>query len=321
MSKQQIAGLKENRRHGTLIFPCAFYIADSRMTPQQNFCVKHHWQEEFEIIYFEKGRYHVEINMVPYEIERECLCFIGSGELHYIYAVPEYREQALVFSPSIISFGSPDAAEEQLIRPFISRQLSCQTILYPENPAFPELLDRFNEIRKCFTGKTGSFKETYNTDDASSELRIKASLLTMLAALSEKALLHPTAQIYDSRVEAMKKVLTYIRDHYTEKIFLSELAEIMNMNEQYFCRFFKKAVGKSPVAYINEYRTARAVQLLKNSEMPVAEIALACGYNNLGHFTKEFKKSENETPLRLRKKYHEDLKNAEAEAEKKSSLT
>lgn len=61
------------------------------------------------------------------------------------------------------------------------------------------------------------------------------------------------------------------------------------MNEQYFCRFFKKALGKSPVTYINEYRIKQAITLLQATDAPIMEICLDCGFNNLGNFLREFK--------------------------------
>lgn len=73
------------------------------------------------------------------------------------------------------------------------------------------------------------------------------------------------------------------------------------MNEQYFCRFFKKSLGKTPVSYINDFRIRHAATLLRTTELPVTEVCLESGFNNLGHFMKEFKKATQLTPLQFRK--------------------
>lgn len=75
------------------------------------------------------------------------------------------------------------------------------------------------------------------------------------------------------------------------------------MNEQYFCRFFKKALGKSPVSYINEYRIKQAIILLQTTDLPVMDICLDCGFHNLGNFLREFKKDTGFTPLQYRKHF------------------
>ena len=75
------------------------------------------------------------------------------------------------------------------------------------------------------------------------------------------------------------------------------------MNEQYFCRFFKKIIGKTPVTYINEYRISRAITMLQDTQQPVMNICLDCGFNNLGNFLKEFRKKTGMTPLQYRKNF------------------
>ena len=57
----------------------------------------------------------------------------------------------------------------------------------------------------------------------------------------------------------------------------------------------------SVVFYINDYRIHHAATLLSTTELPVMEVCLESGFNNLGHFMKEFKKATQLTPLQFRK--------------------
>lgn len=145
------------------------------------------------------------------------------------------------------------------------------------------------------------FDNSAITDDLTSQLYIKASLLRILAGLSAHRLLLPTEKSADKRVESIKTVLSYIKDNYKEKIHISDLAGQANLNQQYFCRFFKKAIGRSPMAYLNDYRIRQARRLLEETDLPVTEVCLECGYNNLGNFLKEFRKAAGTTPLKYRK--------------------
>ena len=141
------------------------------------------------------------------------------------------------------------------------------------------------------------------TEDIASQLFIRAGFLKMLGFLSSFSLLTQPEKADDYRVQIIKSSLEFIRKHYQEKIYIRDLAGNASMNEQYFCRFFKKILGKSPITYINEYRIKQAIILLQTTDSPVMDICLDCGFNNLGNFLREFKKDTGFTPLQYRKHF------------------
>ena len=73
------------------------------------------------------------------------------------------------------------------------------------------------------------------------------------------------------------------------------------MNTQYFCRYFKKLVGKTPTEYINDVRIEKAKELLAESDDKIIDIAIACGYDNIGYFIKRFKEQKHMSPSQYRK--------------------
>lgn len=109
---QQLSNLKEIRPHGTKAFPCAIYQTRSA---GKGVLVKHHWHDEVEILYFSGGEFRLEINMEQFFIHSECLYFINPGELHSIITEKSgsFGEDAVVFSPGILSFDSYDATQMQ----------------------------------------------------------------------------------------------------------------------------------------------------------------------------------------------------------------
>lgn len=139
------------------------------------------------------------------------------------------------------------------------------------------------------------------TDNLISQMYVKSSLMYILATLSAHGLFSVTERNFDRRVESIKTALTFIKDNFQNKIYISDLASQVNLNEQYFCRLFKKAIGYSPIEYINEYRIKQAKRLLEDTELQVIEVCLECGFNNLGNFLQEFRKYTGTTPLQYRK--------------------
>lgn len=299
---QQLSVFKEIRPHGTQSFPCAVYRTHSVGIGT---LVKHHWHDEAEILYFSGGEFRLEINMESFPIRSECFYFINPGELHSIITedADNHFEDAVVFSPDILSFDSYDEAQIHLVKPIQNGKLLFPRCITPQHPAFVSIRNAFGDIMRAFgpiTENTIS-DSSLVTNDLTSQLYIKSSLLYILATLSAHRLFSPAEQNFNKRVESIKTVLTYIKDNYHDKIYISHLAAQVNLNEQYFCRLFKKAIGCSPIEYINEYRIKQAKRLLEKTDLPVTEICLECGYNNLGNFLREFRRHTGTTPLQYRK--------------------
>lgn len=300
MEKQNTQSMKEIKPHGTKDFPCALYQVEGGSDLLH---VKHHWHDEIEILYFKQGHFIFEINMEKYEINKECLCFVNSGELHHIYSITSCAEAAVVFQPQLLSFSSYDMVQAELLTPLVNHSLQLPRMIDSCSKIFPEILQEFLTIVAAYRSSYPDKQYLYEavTDDWIAQLMIKTSLLKILSVLATNNLIQVKTGTSDVRIEAIKTSLSYIKEHYEERIYIRDLAKITNMNEQYFCRFFKKAIGKTPITYINECRIRKACELLQNTDMQVMNICLLCGFNNLGNFMKEFKKEMHITPLKYRK--------------------
>ena len=88
-----------------------------------------------------------------------------------------------------------------------------------------------------------------------------------------------------------------------EEIKLEQVARIANMNETAFCRFFKKATGKTLLQYTNDLRIGHACNLLISSKLTISEIAYEVGFNNLAHFNRSFLKRKSVSPRVFRKRF------------------
>jgi len=99
----------------------------------------------------------------------------------------------------------------------------------------------------------------------------------------------------------MSVVHDFVSQNFHRKIQLKELADLANMSEQSFSRFFKKMMGRSFFTYLNEYRINMAVRMLLDTDNSVSQIGYACGYESLPFFYKQFNKFKGLTPLSYQK--------------------
>jgi AraC-like DNA-binding protein len=85
-------------------------------------------------------------------------------------------------------------------------------------------------------------------------------------------------------------------DFSNPELSVSYLANLCHVSECYFRRIFYKYYSISPKKYITNKRIKYAMQLLKEGNLNITEIAETCGFNNVYHFSKTFKEHLNIPP-------------------------
>lgn len=95
----------------------------------------------------------------------------------------------------------------------------------------------------------------------------------------------------------------YIREHYRERIKLSEVASRVYMNTQYFSRVFKREMGVSFTEYVNILKINYACKLLETTNYPAYRIASECGFTDPSYFNRVFCLYMKMTPQKYKKQY------------------
>lgn len=104
-------------------------------------------------------------------------------------------------------------------------------------------------------------------------------------------------------IRPVRKAKQYIQNHYSEQITLEEVSNEVGLSTAYFSVLFKKTEGEGFAKYMIRVRMEQAKILLRESNIPVAEICRKVGYNDLKHFTHTFEKSVGVKPATYRKLY------------------
>ncbi len=92
------------------------------------------------------------------------------------------------------------------------------------------------------------------------------------------------------------RIKSMIEEQLGERLLIGELATAVRLSPSHFARSFKRSVGCSPHHYMLKRRIERAKEQMRSSGVPLAQIALACGFSDQSHFTRCFKRCEGETP-------------------------
>ena len=98
----------------------------------------------------------------------------------------------------------------------------------------------------------------------------------------------------------IRRVTDYIRANLAADLAISELAAQAGLSSFHFARVFRRETGETPHQFVTRLRLEEAARLLRASDQPVLQIALAVGFENASHFSVQFKRGYGVTPLAYR---------------------
>lgn len=121
------------------------------------------------------------------------------------------------------------------------------------------------------------------------------SLLKILVKLSQSRELKPLLSTgYSANnsgdTEKINHVFEFIMKHYTQEIYVHEIASKLNMSVASFSRYFKNHTRKTFSDYVTEIRIGRACRMLMEDNYSISEISYKSGFDNLSNFYRHFKK-------------------------------
>ncbi len=100
--------------------------------------------------------------------------------------------------------------------------------------------------------------------------------------------------------EVTEQAKEYIRRHYMEgDLSIADISRELLINQTYLRKMFKEETGYTLSAYITEYKMSMAKQLLQNTDDKLSVIASKVGYNDVGYFSKCFKRFYGISPKKL----------------------
>ncbi|MFM2213194.1 MAG: hypothetical protein RL427_457 [Bacteroidota bacterium] len=129
------------------------------------------------------------------------------------------------------------------------------------------------------------------------------SILDLLSKMPNLTIAPNSFHTIASKKSEMRinKVCLYIQHNFHHKIALKEVADLLYLTESNFCKFFKKATGKTYSDYLNELRINEACRLLVQSEHSISQVSYECGFETLSYFNRVFISKKGCTPSNYRK--------------------
>lgn len=130
-----------------------------------------------------------------------------------------------------------------------------------------------------------------------SVLHYAGQLAIELARRTDQSLtgLETSIQLYE-----ISPAILYISNFYNTDFTVQQLADLCNRSVSSFRRTFTAATGQTPFNYLYQVRIKTAINLLKESELSISEIAGLVGYNSISSFNRHFNRFIGLPPSKVR---------------------
>jgi signal transduction histidine kinase/DNA-binding LacI/PurR family transcriptional regulator/AraC-like DNA-binding protein len=99
----------------------------------------------------------------------------------------------------------------------------------------------------------------------------------------------------------IRQAMAYIHKHYSEAISRQDIAQHINISEDYLTFCFRQEMGTTPIKYLQRYRVNQAKRLLKDSSKTITEISLDVGFSDSGYFSRIFHRETGMSPDHFRR--------------------
>lgn len=181
-----------------------------------------------------------------------------------------------------------------------------QLVQFPEMNAFEKLFTKANRGLHFNKAKNGNCIVLLQKMLQSNQLVSFTLLLQVLQQLALKRE-HPLTAIQFKPIKSnanqlrINQVFHYVQNQFREGVSLKKAASLIHLSESAFCKFFKRACGKTFSDYTNEVRIAHACNLLIETDKAIAEIAFESGFESLTYFNRVFLKKKSVRPGLYRK--------------------
>lgn len=223
---------------------------------------------------------------------------INSGKHVLNLNYPNHKENDLM---DAIKLAEPGRAKELtglLFKSLFAQELSPQEYQIPLTRLLNNLLIMMHEsgisLQQIHHANSSLFEEML-------DLHTKAEIEDWFWT----TVILPMIKIFNSRQNAQyhnisEKIIDLIQHHYDTDLTLEECASRLHYNANYISSIFRKETQYSFSEYLTMYRFQMAKKWLRETDMPVKDIAAKLRYNNSQNFIRSFRKVEGMTPGQYR---------------------
>ena len=249
--------------------------------------------DKMEIIQVTQGEIECEIGTDKVFAGEGDFIFVPMGLVFRVMAENTATVRAIVFESALIS-DNMENFESDIFYMFYVQSRNKITVFEKDHPIYESLVFAMDNSHDEFVSKDVCYK-----------LPIRANIYLIMTQLLRyycDSKDEMSRMIYHN-VLRLRPCIEYIDTHFTEKIYIETLAEMITVSNDYFTKMFKDSIGKTPIDYINGLKINKALTYLSTTDMPLNDVSDVVGFSGPNYFHKIFKQYMGTSPLAYRKTF------------------
>lgn len=271
----------ERIRYQDSFVPLYICMADLLIFP--NMTALCHWHDDVELLLAVKGHLSYNVNGQIFHIREGNAILVNSRQMHYGFSSDRTNCEyiCICFRPDLLC-ASPEIGN-RFVLPVITNPRFTHMILHQDAPAHRPLLQI---IRSLW--------------DTRGQHMLALGKLYEFWHLLFPLVQQEQSSNTDQDLHLLKQMLEYIRTHYPERISLQQIAASAGICRSKCCRIFRAYLHSSPNNYLTSFRLEKAMDLLRDSDISISEVAYNCGFSSASYFTEQFSRYKGITPTSYR---------------------
>ena len=244
-----------------------------------------HWHNSMEIVYILSGDEDVRVDERRWTLKAGEFVIVNPRQIHSFINKSGVRSLLLQISYSYLKNFIPD--------------IDRVTFHFGKILQMPELMEQYTKIREDMD----RIVRLYPLPTPDSILLVHSLIFDLLYRLRHYFSQEISAEKLAASARYMERlgiIADYIRKHYKENLTVTQVADLVSLNPDYFTRFFRKYMGMTFLEYLNSVRMEHIFVDLLETDLSINELLEIHGFTNYKLFMRLFRTRYKKTPNQLR---------------------
>ena len=271
--------------------PILFCKRDSNYLREHGGQFLNHWHADLEFVFVIEGSISYTVNGKEVILHQDEGIMINCRRIHSISPDGDNygRYYLLIFHPSLFSHATKE------LNAYVSTRFSMG------NRDF-FILDRSVDSQRETLNKIAAFDSIFNADPTN-PVRILACILDICADMCEYSE-SLESNTRDNRMQlSYIKMIDYIKVNYSENITVDDIAKAGNVSRATCNQLFRKYTDQTTNSYLMTYRVEKFASMLRDTTLPIVDIAVSCGFRSPNYCFGLFKREYGVTPNQYRESF------------------